>query len=530
MAQTGSSAAIAGQRGGVSGIQTVPIAILDFGSQYAQLIARRVRERHVYCEILRHDAPVAELKARGVGGVILSGGPASVLSPEAPRPDPDLLASDLPILGLCYGMEIVALMLGGRIERGTAREYGLSRLAVDVEGEVLRGLTSFPAWMSHGDSVVELPTELIPLGHTESCRFAAVRHRHRPIFLLQFHPEVAHTQDEGKILDNFLFAICGVEPGWTMENFAAAAVQSIREQAPEGRAICALSGGVDSSVAAVLAAEALGPRLSCIFVDHGLLRAGEAEMVTRELEERYHLQVRHVDAANLFLSRLAGIEDPEEKRKRIGAAFIQVFEEEAKHLDDARYLVQGTLYPDVIESAAAGGPAATIKSHHNVGGLPEKMGLRLIEPLRELFKDEVRAVGRVLGIPESVIGRHPFPGPGLAVRVIGAVDRENLAVARQADAIFIEELRTSGLYSEVWQAFSVLLPVRTVGVMGDERTYEQVIALRAVTSTDGMTADWARLPLDFLARVANRIVNEVKGVNRVVYDLSSKPPATIEWE
>jgi GMP synthase (glutamine-hydrolysing) len=508
----------------------VPIAILDFGSQYAQLIARRVRERHVYSEILQHDTPLAELRRRGVRGVILSGGPASVLSPGAPRPDPALLASDIPVLGLCYGMEIVALMLGGRIERGTMREYGLADVEVEAAGDVLAGLTAFPAWMSHGDSVVELPPDLVPIGRTASCRFAAARHRARPIYLLQFHPEVVHTQDQGKILDNFLFRVCRVEPGWTMENFAAAAVQQIRAEAPSGTAICALSGGVDSSVAAVLAGEALGPRLTSIFVDHGLNRAGDAEVVTGELEERFHLRVRHVDASALFLTRLAGIEDPEEKRKRIGAAFIEVFEEEARHLEGARYLIQGTLYPDVIESAAAGGPAATIKSHHNVGGLPETMGLELIEPLRELFKDEVRAVGRVLGIPESVLGRHPFPGPGLAVRVIGPVDRDNLAVARRADDIFIQSLRASGLYDTVWQAFAVLLPVKTVGVMGDERTYEQVIALRAVTSTDGMTADWARLPLDFLGRVANRIVNEVPGVNRVVYDLSSKPPATIEWE
>ena len=530
MAETSSAATAAGRGARTAATHAVPIAILDFGSQYAQLIARRVRERHVYSEILRHDTPLAELRRRGVRGVILSGGPASVLSSGAPRPDPALLDSGIPVLGLCYGMEIVALMLGGRIERGTMREYGLAQVEVETAGDVLAGLHAFPAWMSHGDSVAELPADLVPLGRTAGCRFAAARHRTRPIYLLQFHPEVVHTQDEGKILDNFLFRVAGVEAGWTMENFAAAAVLKIREEAPEGTAICALSGGVDSSVAAVLAGEALGSRLISIFVDHGLLRAGEAEVVTRDLEDRFHLRVRHVNAADLFLERLAGIEDPEEKRKRIGAAFIEVFEEEARHLDGARYLIQGTLYPDVIESAAAGGPAATIKSHHNVGGLPEKMGLTLIEPLRELFKDEVRAVGRVLGIPESVLGRHPFPGPGLAVRVIGAVDRENLAVARRADDIFIKELHASGLYDTIWQAFAVLLPVKTVGVMGDERTYEQVIALRAVTSTDGMTADWGRLPLDFLGRVANRIVNEVPGVNRVVYDLSSKPPATIEWE
>ena len=509
---------------------TVPIAILDFGSQYSQLIARRVRERRVYCEILPHHTPVEQLRALGTRGVILSGGPASVLTPSAPRPDPRLVESGLPVLGLCYGMEILALMLGGRIDRGATREYGLARVEVTDEGEILRGLSSFPAWMSHGDSVTELPSELLPLGRTEGCSFAAARHRHLPIYLLQFHPEVAHTKDQGKILNNFLFNICGAQPSWTMENFAARAVQAIRDQVPEGTALCALSGGVDSAVAAVLAQKALGDRLICVFVDHGLLRAGEAEGVTRDLEQGFGLRVRHVNAAAPFLERLAGVADPEEKRKRIGAAFIEVFEDVARELPGARTLIQGTLYPDVIESAGVGGPAATIKSHHNVGGLPASMGFRLVEPLRELFKDEVREVGRVLGLPESVLGRHPFPGPGLAVRVLGPVDRETLEIARRADAISVGELRASGLYDQVWQAFAVLLPVRTVGVMGDERTYEQVVALRAVTSTDGMTADWARLPLDFLGRVAGRIVNEVPGVNRVVYDFSSKPPATIEWE
>ncbi len=508
----------------------VPIAVLDFGSQYAQLIARRVRERHVYCEILPHDTPVERLKALGVRGVILSGGPASVLDPTAPRPAPDLVRSGIPLLGLCYGMEILALELGGKVERSTMREYGLAQLEVEDEGEILKGLRSFPAWMSHGDSVTALSDELIPIGRTEALRFAAARHRTLPIYLLHFHPEVAHTKDEGRILSNFVFNVCGLSPDWSMENFAALAVERIQEAVPEGIAICALSGGVDSSVAAVLAQKALGDRLISIFVDHGLLRAGEAERVTRDLEERFGFRMRHVDASERFLAALAGVDDPEIKRKRIGAAFIEVFEEEARRLPGARTLIQGTLYPDVIESAGTAGPASTIKSHHNVGGLPARMGLKLVEPLRELFKDEVREVGRLLGIPESIVGRHPFPGPGLAVRVLGPIDRESLEIARRADAIFIGELRAQGLYDQVWQAFAVLLPVRTVGVMGDERTYERVIALRAVTSTDGMTADWARLPLDFLGRVANRIVNEVPGVNRVVYDLSSKPPATIEWE
>jgi len=506
------------------------IAILDFGSQYAQLIARRVRERHIYCELLPFDTPLAELKARGVKGVILSGSPASPLDPGAPRPDPALLHGDIPVLGLCYGMEIVVLMMGGRVERSTMREYGLAQFEVAEPGEILAGLGRFPAWMSHADSVVALPEDFVRLGSSDDLAFAAARHRERPLYLLQFHPEVAHTKDGGQVLSNFLFTICGLTPNWTMENFVAGAVQRIREAAPAGGVLCALSGGVDSSVAAVLAAQALGPRLTCVFVDHGLLRAGEAEMVTRELEERFHLTVKHVQAGERFLARLRGIADPEEKRKRIGNEFIAVFEAEAKALPDVRYLVQGTLYPDVIESARVGGPSVTIKTHHNVGGLPAKMGFTLIEPLRELFKDEVREVGKVLGIPPAVIGRHPFPGPGLAVRVLGPVTPENVAVVRAADAIFIAELRRAGLYDAVWQAFAVLLPVNTVGVMGDERTYEQVIALRAVSSVDGMTADWAELPLDFLGRVANRIVNEVRGVNRVVYDLSSKPPATIEWE
>ncbi|HWN82313.1 MAG TPA: glutamine-hydrolyzing GMP synthase, partial [Candidatus Udaeobacter sp.] len=400
------------------------IAILDFGSQYAQLIARRVRERNIYCELLPFDTPLAELEARGVKGVILSGSPASVLDPGAPRPDPALLTGKIPVLGLCYGMQIVTLMMGGRVERSTTREFGLSQLEVGQPGEILAGLGRFPAWMSHGDSVKELPADFELLGQSGDCAFAAARHRQRPIYLLQFHPEVAHTRDGGRVLSNFLQQICGLTPDWTMENFVAGAVQRIREAAPAGRAICALSGGVDSSVAAVLAAQALGPRLTCIFVDHGLLRAGEAEMVTHELEERFHLTVKHVDASERFLARLRDISDPEEKRRRIGNEFIAVFEAEAQQLSDARYLIQGTLYPDVIESARVGGPSVTIKTHHNVGGLPENMHFTLIEPLRELFKDEVREVGKVLGIPPAIIGRHPFPGPGLAVRVLGSVTAE----------------------------------------------------------------------------------------------------------
>jgi GMP synthase (glutamine-hydrolysing) len=472
------------------------------------------------------------LRRLGVRGVILSGGPASVLEDDAPLPDPELWASELPVLGLCYGMEAMNLMLGGRISRSQTREYGLARIEVaDRADPLLAGLTGdFDAWMSHGDSVDALPPEFEVVARTADCPYAAARHRGRPLYMLQFHPEVAHTRDEGRILNNFVYEICGVPASWTMENLRDSAVRQMKEQAPAGGVLCALSGGVDSSVAAVLAHEAFGDRLTCVFVDHGLLRAGEAATVTRELEERFGLRVRKVEAGERFFAVLAGVVDPEEKRKRIGRTFIEVFEAEASRLPEIRYLIQGTLYPDVVESSGVAGPAAVIKSHHNVGGLPEVMGLELIEPLRELFKDEVRELGRVLGIPESVIGRHPFPGPGLAVRVLGEVTPEKVAIARQADAIFMEELRRRGLYDQVWQAFCVLLPVHTVGVMGDERTYEQVIAVRAVTSVDGMTADWARLPADALGRIAGRIVNEVRGVNRVVYDLSSKPPGTIEWE
>ncbi len=510
---------------------TLPIAILDFGSQYTQLIARRVRERQVYCEILPYHTPAKALAARGVRGVVLSGGPMSLLDPEAPLPDPALLELGVPLLGLCYGMGVLATLTGGRLARGSSREFGLARVQVrKPEAPIFGGLKSFQAWMSHGDSVVELPSNWQALAATDDCEFAAARHRTEPWYALQFHPEVAHTQDGGKLLDQFVYTICEAAPEWTMERLEETAVESIRRQAPAGGVLCALSGGVDSSVAAVLAHRAVGERLTCVFVDHGLLRQGEAETVTQALAERFGLKVIHAQRQALFLERLADVLDPEEKRQRIGHTFIEVFEQEAVKLDGIRYLVQGTLYPDVIESAGVLGPASTIKSHHNVGGLPERMGLELIEPLRELFKDEVRELGRVLAIPESIIGRHPFPGPGLAIRIMGPVTPESLAIVRQADHIFIEELRTRRLYDEVWQALCVLLPVQTVGVMGDERTYERIIALRAVTSVDGMTADWARLPAEALSRIAGRIVNEVRGVNRVVYDLSSKPPATIEWE
>ena len=431
--------------------RTVPIAILDFGSQYTQLIARRVRERHVYCEILRFDTSPEDLQALGVRGVILSGGPASVLAANAPMPAAHLLGLDVPVLGVCYGMAAMNLMLGGGVEPGQAREYGAARVRVDDRDDpLLGGLDAgFDAWMSHGDSVTHLPEDFAVTASTADCAFAAARHRRRPFHMLQFHPEVVHTKDAGHILDNFVQTICGLQPSWTMEGLRESAIRRIREQAPRGGVLCALSGGVDSSVAAVLTQQAVGDRLTSIFVDHGLLRQGEAETVTTELEERFGLRVFHVDAAELFLERLRGVTDPEDKRKRIGRAFIEVFEREAAKLTDVRFLVQGTLYPDVVESAGVNGPASAIKSHHNVGGLPERMGFELIEPLRELFKDEVRELGRVLEIPESVIGRHPFPGPGLAIRILGEVTQEALGIARAADAIFIEELREQGLYNDV---------------------------------------------------------------------------------
>jgi GMP synthase (glutamine-hydrolysing) len=509
------------------------VLILDFGAQYTQLIARRVREHGVYCEIQPGTISAAAVAAWKPAGVILSGGPASVYEPGAPQLDLGVLELGVPVLGICYGLQLLARGLGGVVEPAEEREYGRALLKLGREDALFAGLpggAERSVWMSHGDRVLRLPPGFVVLATSENSPFAAVRHRERPIFGLQFHPEVVHTEGGSELLRNFVHEICGCSHSWTMEAFVEEAVAAVRSQVGEGRAVCGLSGGVDSSVAAALVQRAIGERLTCIFVDHGLLREGERAEVEREFREHLGMRLVSVDASRRFLAALAGVEDPERKRRSIGHLFIEVFEEEAARLGSVDFLVQGTLYPDVIESVSVRGPSATIKTHHNVGGLPERMRLRLVEPLRELFKDEVREVGRRLGLPESIVGRHPFPGPGLAVRVLGEVTAERVATLQRADAILIEELRRAGLYDAIWQAFAVLLPVRSVGVAGDARTYENAVALRCVSSEDAMTADWSRLPHELLAHVSSRITNEVKGVNRVVYDVSSKPPATIEWE
>ncbi|MBI1986965.1 MAG: glutamine-hydrolyzing GMP synthase [Nitrospinae bacterium] len=512
------------------------ILILDFGSQYTQLIARRVRELQVYSEIVSHGLSLEEIRARSPRGLILSGGPASVYDSQAPRCDPALLSSGLPILGICYGMQLMAHLLDGQVTPASKREFGPACLWVDARTDLFAGLEEngegLPVWMSHGDSISRLPRGFRAIAHTDNSALAAIGDETGRRFGVQFHPEVAHTPSGKEILRNFLYRICGCTPNWSMRSFLEFSLEAIRESIKDRGVICGVSGGVDSMVTAALIERALPGRVDCIFVDNGLLRAGEAEEVSRAFRDALvgcHLV--QVDATARFLKALRGVIDPEEKRKIIGREFIAVFEEEAGKLRQrAEFLAQGTLYPDVIESLSFKGPSATIKSHHNVGGLPSRMGFQLLEPLRELFKDEVRELGQELGLPEKLLNRHPFPGPGLAVRILGEVEPDSLETLRQADAILIKELEEAGLYDQTWQAFAVLLPVQTVGVMGDERTYEKVIALRAVTSSDGMTADWARLPYDFLARVSNRIINEVKGVNRVVYDISSKPPSTIEWE
>jgi GMP synthase (glutamine-hydrolysing) len=509
------------------------IIILDFGSQYTQLIARRVREAGVYCEILPFNTPLEEIRSRAPNGLILSGGPASVYSDDAPRPESRLLDDPgFPVLGICYGLHLIARQLGGHVEASNSREFGYGRLSVtDQSSTLFAGLPEeMDVWMSHGDHVTSLPVGFRMTARTPDA-VNAFEDPDRGIFGVQFHPEVAHTPLGKQVLRNFLFNVCGCRGDWTPVAVIEAQVKRIRQQIGDcGRAICGLSGGVDSSVAAALVHRAIGDRQTCVFVNNGLLREGEFESTQALLKQQLELNIQAPDATKAFLSRLRGVIDPEEKRKQIGVAFIDVFEAEAQRIGQVDFLVQGTLYPDVIESLSVRGPSAVIKSHHNVGGLPEKMKLRLIEPLRELFKDEVRLIGTELGVPEEILNRHPFPGPGLAVRILGEVTEERLTLLRAADRIFDEELRMAGLYHSVWQAFAVLLPISTVGVMGDERTYEKVVALRAVTSVDGMTADWARLPQEVLARISGRIVSEVKGVNRVVYDMSSKPPSTIEWE
>ncbi len=505
------------------------ILILDFGSQYTQLICRRVRELGVYAEIVSFNIAPSEILSRGARGLILSGGPASVREHQAPKPDPEIFCLGVPILGICYGMQVTAQLLGGRIG-SELREYGHSRFVRSRRSPLFDGLpASFPVWMSHGDSVRRLPGGFTALGDTSSGAVAAMADESRQIYGVQFHPEVEHTPLGKDILANFLFKICRCRRNWTMKNFIEEQRALIRQQVGRERVLCAVSGGVDSTVMAVLLYRVLGRRLIAVFVDNGLLRQGEAEAVPRMLKR--FLPVRAVDARRQFLSSLEGVVAPERKRRIIGQEFIRVFEAVAEQVGGIRFLAQGTLYPDLIESrSATGGPSATIKTHHNVGGLPKDLKFELIEPLKELFKDEVRKLGQALGIPGAILNRHPFPGPGLAVRIVGAVTPERLEMLRQADHIFISELKRSGWYHRVWQALAVLLPVRSVGVMGDRRTYEHVVALRAVTSTDAMTADWARLPEELLARIARRITNEVRGVNRVVYDISSKPPATIEWE
>ena len=510
------------------------ILILDFGSQYTQLIARRVRECQVYSEIHPYNIPFERVKSMSPKGIILSGGPASVYEKRAPLCDPSIFKMGIPILGICYGMQLIAQLLGGEVARSDKREYGKARLTLNRSGGIFRGLgrkgSRRVVWMSHGDTIKVLPPGFHPIAHSKNTPYAAIEEPRRRIYGLQFHPEVVHTQRGLDLIKNFLFHICNCFNLWTMESFLEQTSRGLKKRIGRGKVICALSGGVDSTVVALLLHKAIGDRLQCIFVNNGLLRKNEASQVVNLFRYHFKIPLISVNAGRSFLKRLEGVIDPEDKRKRIGRQFISTFEKEAGKIGEVEYLAQGTLYPDVIESISSKGPSATIKSHHNVGGLPEKMKLKLVEPLRELFKDEVRQLGKVLGLPDEIVRRQPFPGPGLAIRIIGEVNKERLEILRAADEIVMSEIERSRVIDQVWQSFAVLLPVKTVGVMGDERTYENVVALRVVGSQDGMTADWIRLPYKILERLSSRIINEVKGVNRVVYDISSKPPSTIEWE
>ena len=515
-----------------AGLKQEHVLVLDFGSQYAQLIARRVREQHVYCEIVRHDIDANQVRERAPSGLILSGGPSSVYEEGAPRCDPDIFQLGVPVLGICYGMHLACDVLGGEVESTPSREYGRAQCHIQATEKLFQDVpVDTQVWMSHGDQVSRVSDDFTSLATTTDCSIAAVKHRTLPVYGLQFHPEVTHTPAGKQVLGNFLRAVCGCSGTWKLEDFAREMIGRIRRQVGDDRVICGLSGGVDSSVAAALIYEAIGSQLSCILVDNGLLRKDETSAVVDEFTKHFRTDLHVVSAESRFLKDLEGVTEPQEKRRRIGHAFIECFKEEAAHIEDVRFLAQGTLYPDVIESGAArDGPAATIKLHHNVGGLPEELGFELIEPLRDLFKDEVRQLGLELGLPEDLVWRHPFPGPGLAVRCLGEVTKPRLDVLREADDIVVSEIKDAGLYRETSQAFAVLLPVQSVGVMGDMRTYEDTAVIRSVDTDDFMTADWSRLPFELLAKISTRMINEVKGINRVAYDISSKPPATIEWE
>ena len=506
------------------------VLILDFGSQYTQLIARRIRENHVYCEIHPFNISFKEIETFSPDAVVLSGGPSSVLE-GGPKSSKKVLELNVPILGICYGLQLMMNFLGGKVEKGEKREFGFAKLKLDKDCKIFNNVTDEnDVWMSHGDKVTKIPENFIKIAHTNNTEFAAIKHKKRDLFGVQFHPEVVHTEYGDQIIRNFLFKIAKLKPSWTMGKFIEESIKKIREKVQDKKVILGLSGGVDSSVVALLLYKAIGKQLIPVFVDNGLLRKNEVKQVKTVFEEAFDIDLVFVDASKKFINSLQGITDPEKKRKTVGKIFIDVFEKKAKDLQGIEFLAQGTLYPDVIESISFKGPSATIKSHHNVGGLPEKMNLKLIEPLRELFKDEVRELGKELGLPDVMVNRHPFPGPGLSIRILGEVTPKRLNLLKEADYIVREEIRKAGLYKDIWQAFAVLLPIKSVGVMGDERTYENTIAVRMVDSVDGMTADWSKVPYDVLKIISNRIINEVKGINRVTYDISSKPPATIEWE